>query len=748
MATSASLVVKISADINDFTKQLDAATRGVDKAASKIEGFGKALTIGITAPVLAAAAALAKLGAENEDVAGRLERVFGNAAASVDASIAQMMKSIPETGTELRKLAISADNMAQGLGLAPPKAAEVSQSLLKLAGDAAAFAHVPIEQAMDALSRGLAGRTRGLLEFGIAINQADIKARALQMGILHVGNEITETGTALAAYSLIMDNASRIQGEAERTAGQAGKSFAFLKRDLSELADNVSGLVLPALSDLAKGARDVVKIFATMDTSTVTTFFKIAAAAALIGPTIIALVRLVDVFVKLRAAIVILSAGGTVVGFIAALAALPIATIVAGIAAITVAVTGLYYAWQKLTGSSGQLPTTRTIGPVTFTQIGQGEKGARAAANQPTERAPAVDAMKALQERIQSVDESLKQMGKGWEIPGLTMAWFRVLGDVQARLAKIKDQLSPDATKLRAMIDELKAAAAEAFAPTPESKLRSLAVPGIQTVNLSGIVPMNPQVAQLPGLSVATEAAMRYAQQQDYVTERLAFDYQAVRSNLSAFGIQLGNVGQGMQRLVVGIANALSVVADQIASHFGGNGPGAGLGGLIGGMLGPGLLSLIPAIAILTPLGVAVGTLGGTIAGRLLGGLFDQAKDSTDNASSSLDNLARTADKVAASISNIPQFFKVELERFRAAPITQPPPIDTGPGSPITNPIFGGKTPTPATHSIVVNGNLVVQSSASTAKALMDDIYQQAAKQKATGSRAPFVFAPQAAFAG
>ncbi len=742
MATSASLVVRISADLNDFARQLDAMTKGVAKAASKIEGFGKALTIGITAPVLAAAAALAKLGAENEDVAGRLERVFGNAAASVDASIAQMMKSIPETGTELRKLAISADNMAQGLGLAPPKAAEVSQSLLKLAGDAAAFAHVPIEQAMDALSRGLAGRTRGLLEFGIAINQADIKARALQMGILHVGNEITETGTALAAYSLIMDNASRIQGEAERTAGQAGKSFAFLKRDLSELADNVSGLVLPALSDLAKGARDVVKIFATMDTSTVTTFFKIAAAAALIGPTIIALVRLVDVFVKLRAAIVILSAGGTVVGFIAALAALPIATIVAGIAAITVAVTGLYYAWQKLTGSSGQLPTTRTIGPVTFTQIGQGEKGARAAANQPTERAPARDAMKALQERIQSVDESLKQMGKGWEIPGLTMAWFRVLGDVQARLAKIKDQLSPDATKLRAMIDELKAAAAEAFAPTQESKLRALAVPGIQTVNLQQIAPFNPQAAPLPGLSLATEAAIRYAESQDYATERTGFDYQALRSTLDSFGIHLKNVGEGMQRVAVTLASAVYTVAQQLVSTLGGPGAnagiGRGLGGLAGGVVG----------SFFGPAGFMVGSVIGTGIGGLVGGLFDHAKASTDNAASSLDNLATTAAKVAASITNIPAFFKVELERFRAAPITQPPPIDTGPGSPITNPIFGGKTPTPATHSIVVNGNLVVQSSASTMKALMDDIYQQAAKQKATGSRAPFVFAPQAAFAG
>ncbi len=224
MATSASLVVKISADINDFTKGLDAATRGVDRAAKKIEGFGKALTLGITIPVAAAAVALAKMASENEDTAARMERVFGDAATSVNASIKKMMASIPESNTELQKMAISVDNMAQGLGLAPPKAAQMSEALLKLAGDAAAFAHVPMSEALDAFSRGLAGRTKGLLQFGIAINEADIKQKAYSMGLLHAGNTLTETGTALASYALIMERSSRIQGEAERTAGNAGSS--------------------------------------------------------------------------------------------------------------------------------------------------------------------------------------------------------------------------------------------------------------------------------------------------------------------------------------------------------------------------------------------------------------------------------------------------------------------------------------------------------------------------------------------
>jgi len=137
MATnSSSLVVRISADLNDFTKQLNQMTRDVDRASKKVAEVGKTLTLAITVPVTAAAVALAKMAAENEDTGARVERVFGSMAASVNASIKSMMQSVPETQTDLQKMAISIDNMAQGLGLAPQNAARMSEALLKLAGDA------------------------------------------------------------------------------------------------------------------------------------------------------------------------------------------------------------------------------------------------------------------------------------------------------------------------------------------------------------------------------------------------------------------------------------------------------------------------------------------------------------------------------------------------------------------------------------------------------------------------------------
>lgn len=760
MATSSSLVVKISADVNDFSRQLDAMTRGVDRAAAKIEKFGQAITLGITVPVTAAAVALAKMAAENEDTGARLERVFGSAASSVNASIQSMMKSVPEANTELQKMAISAQNMNLGLGLAPQKASQVSEAMLKLAGDAAAFAHVPMADALDALERGLAGKTKGLLQFGIAINEADIKERALQMGLLHTGNELTETGTALAAYSLIMERSTRIQGEAARTADQSGKSFAFLKRDLSELADNVSGIVLPSLSELANRARDVVAIFASLDQSTVKTFFGIAAAAAVVGPVIVGLVKLVDVVFKVRAAFVLLAAGGSAAGFFASLAALPFATIVAGIAAITVAVGALAIAYQKLKGAKATDVTGPLANDPALAKAVAGQNIAIAAtgtsgANAPTERNPK-DALQQMEDTAKRLADAFKHMGDGWEIPDLTDKWVLLLGEAQAQYDEIDDKTSDIANRLRDIISSTSEAAGKqigraidiANLPTSVSNLSVQATKQFGTQALAVDPAKIADVGQ--AFSTSGLAAAAALDQQSFQMAQVNVEYAGLRLSLEQFGITLGNVSTKAQGAILTLANGIQNFALQLASKLGGSGANASGGRGIGGLLGS-----AGGFFLGGPAGAAIGNILGTAAGGLIGGLFDHPKKASDAASSSLDTLAKTVDKVTQSITNVPAFFKIQTYRFEAAPVhyvyppppttggNAPPPGSTQPGSPIppstpgdpsTDPKGGSKGNVINLHNPVFNGITDV-------KAFMKELAFENLKARGTGSPQRFGFA-------
>ncbi len=773
--TSSSLVVRVSADITDFSKQLDNATRTVDRAAKKIEGFGRALTLGITVPVAAAAVALAKMAAENEDTAARLERVFGSAANSVNASIKKMMASVPEANTDLQKMAISVDNMAQGLGLAPGNAAKMSESLLKLAGDASAFAHVPMAEALDALSRGLAGKTRGLLQFGIAISEADIKAKALSMGLVHQGNELTETGTALASYALIMERSTRITGEAERTAGQAGKSFAFLKRDMSELADNVSHIVLPALSDLANKAKDVVGWLSKLDDKTVSTFFKIAAGAALLGPAIVIIVKLVDGLFKLRTAFGLLATAGGAATF-ASLATLPWTTIALGIGGIAVAVLSAADAWKKYNDAHGMaggknlgipssvlnggrngllaeaVPSLATPFVVTHNapsedQLKNFPGYAAAHANGATERSTA-DAMKQLEERASRATDAVRMMGDVWK-DAIGGEAIRALASVDAALSKIADKSSKQAIELAKVYEQLSNALGDvtsrqtAIASLPNGSV----IPGIQstrqtTFQVPGLG--NPQEAALPGLTAANEAAMRYAKTQEYETEVTAYEYQRLRSNLEQFGIHLKNVGERAQGAINILADGLFQLGMQLVANVGGKGPAAGTGRQLGGLGGAALGFFLGG-----PVGAIAGSIVGTAAGGLVGSLFDHAKPAVDNATNSMNALAKTAERLNASISNMPQWFKIAGFRFAAAnPVVPapPPPAYTPPtpNAPSGGTPTDGGTEIPGANTARFHiEHLTVQSTATNIKQLLAEIEKAAFEKQATGAASGFAFAFQ-----
>lgn len=802
MATSASLVVKISADINDFTKQLDAMTRGVDRAAKKIESVGKAMTLGITLPVAAAAAALGKMAAENEDTAGRLSRVFGGMSSSIDASIKDMMKSVPATQTELEKLAISIDNMLQGMEIAPHQAAVMSQAMLKLAADVAAFNHVPMGEALDALERGLAGRTRGLLQYGIAITEADIKQKAFALGILHAGNELTEAGKAQAAFALITERTSRIQGEAARVADQQGKSFAFLKRDLKELADQVSVLVLPTLSSFAKSARDLVSDLAAIPPAVTKTFFVIAGIAAVVGPALLALSSLAKGYIAVRSAFTILASGGSIAAFFAAISN-PIGLVIAGVVALTAALGALYFVWKKFQGNTdltSALKVDPALAAAVAAQQAKFDAAQKGGATEFNPKAP----LEQLQEQASLVDKAFtRAIENGTPLTGLfakinvlhqqaldlinaqggalnkEAVGAREIADQMQRFQDIRDVINAGPAQLQGAINKIvnrpidvgaqgaaaAVDAAAAYRTDLAKRLGQSALP--QTFNVGaeaaiksrGMVVSSDQdlalrqaLLDLPdGFNAARQAAVELGEAQRQADESIGLEYAKLQIKLADFGIHLGELSPAMQRVVVSFESAAIGFAQQLAATAGGSGKGAGLGRGIGGLLG-GVVGTVLGPAG-TWVGAAVGGVVGSVAGGLIGGLFDHAKSSTDGAANSLDALSKTVDRVNASISNIPNFFKLEYYRYLAAPIipqtppyTPPspytPPPGTQPGQIIPDPNAppGEINPNrvPSGWNLTVNGDVHVNNPVANAKDLLKELAEATLKRAATGSVSRF----------
>ena len=101
--------------------------------------------------------------------------------------------------------------------------------MTKLAADMASFGNVGVEETLTALQAGLRGEAEPLRRFGVLLDAATLKTKALQMGL--VDNEkkaLTPQAKALAAYEVILEQTLIQQDDFIRTSDGVAKQDAVL----------------------------------------------------------------------------------------------------------------------------------------------------------------------------------------------------------------------------------------------------------------------------------------------------------------------------------------------------------------------------------------------------------------------------------------------------------------------------------------------------------------------------------------
>ena len=267
MAISTDVLVRFLAD-----------SKGVTDEVAKVEGTGNKLKTWAkgTAAVIAGAFAAGKViefGKAAVDAASNLNEsisktgvVFGGAAADVEAWSKSSATSMGLSQQAALEAAGTYGNLAVALGLPQAQAADMSKSLVGLAGDLASFNNVPVDQALDALKSGLTGETEPLKKFGVNINEATLKAQAMAMGLSDGKGPLDAAAKAQASYALIMKQTGTAQGDFARTsdglanqqriaAAQTENMKASLGQALLPVIQQVVGILnqylIPALKILA-----------------------------------------------------------------------------------------------------------------------------------------------------------------------------------------------------------------------------------------------------------------------------------------------------------------------------------------------------------------------------------------------------------------------------------------------------------------------------------------------------------------
>lgn len=215
----ASIVVRFIgefASINRAVQQVEGTSGRMKKWAAGVAGaIGSIATIDFAKKAVEGAQALESAGA-------RVSRTFGPAAKSVDEFAKGSVKAFGETETAVLGFANSFGTVLTGFGIAQPKAAEMSKTLTTLAANLAARKGVPMSDAVNALTRAVAGgKAAALKTFGISIDNTAIQMEALRSGLVKAPPNMAAVQLAAEKLALAHDKATLAIKKYGPQSGQA-----------------------------------------------------------------------------------------------------------------------------------------------------------------------------------------------------------------------------------------------------------------------------------------------------------------------------------------------------------------------------------------------------------------------------------------------------------------------------------------------------------------------------------------------
>lgn len=228
------------------------------RVGSSFKSAFKGLAIGLGAGLAGAAVGIKSVvdaASDLEESKSKINAVFGP---EVQADIEAWAKGAATALGQSEQQALAAaggfGNLLTSFGLAPKLATDMSKSFTELASDLASFNNTSVDEALQALTSGLSGETEPLKKYGVALDDASLKAKALEMGLV----KSTVDRGKLAVATTTVEKAELKAAEARKEFGasslEARDATAKLEAAQEKLGELMQGKV-PATLDPAQKAQ-------------------------------------------------------------------------------------------------------------------------------------------------------------------------------------------------------------------------------------------------------------------------------------------------------------------------------------------------------------------------------------------------------------------------------------------------------------------------------------------------------------
>jgi hypothetical protein len=206
-------------------------------------------------PAVAALSGLAAIGVKSAKMASDLNEetsktgiVFGDASASVIEFSKTAAKSLGQSETEALKAAGTFGVLGQAAGLTGTDLKDMALQFTTLATDLASFNNTSPEDAVLALGAGLRGEAEPLRRYGILLDDATLRQKALALGLVKTTKEaLSPQNKSLAAQALILEKSSLQQGNFALTSKDAANQQRIMAAEVKNAQINIGKGFLPVM---------------------------------------------------------------------------------------------------------------------------------------------------------------------------------------------------------------------------------------------------------------------------------------------------------------------------------------------------------------------------------------------------------------------------------------------------------------------------------------------------------------------
>jgi len=290
---------------SSFEKKMENISNKAKSIGDKISGIGTKLTAGVTTPLAIAGKGMVDAASDFDENLNKISVAFGDNADEVKAWADTATQSFGLSMNQALEATSLFGDMATSMGISQSEAASMSTSLAGLAGDMASFKNIGIDEAMTALNGVFTGETESLKQLGIVMTEVNLQEFADGLGLVY--DDMTQAEKVQLRYNYVMAMSKNAIGDYARTSDGTANSMRTFQASVENLAITLGQNLLPIVTPIIQKATEMVNAFAAADPQLQQLVLKIAGIAAVAGPALLVIGKMVSVFGSVSGAIGLLS---------------------------------------------------------------------------------------------------------------------------------------------------------------------------------------------------------------------------------------------------------------------------------------------------------------------------------------------------------------------------------------------------------------------------------------------------------